>query len=92
LQEGREKAQEFVVQSQKRGEELVEQAKQAAVEEGDRLVVAARGRIDQERNEARESLRNEVAVLALSGAEQILMREVDANAHREVLDKLTAEI
>ena len=92
LQEGREKAQEFVVQSQKRGEELVEQAKQAAVEEGDRLLVTARGRIDQERNEARESLRNEVAVLALSGAEQILMREVDANAHREVLDKLTAEI
>lgn len=92
LQEGRDKAQEFVTQSQKRGEDLVEQAKQAAIEEGDRLLAAARGRIEQERNEARESLRNEVAVLALSGAEQILMREVDANAHREVLDKLTAEI
>ena len=92
LQEGRDKAQEYVTQSQKRGEDLVEQAKQAAVEEGDRLLVAARGRIEQERNEARESLRNEVALLALSGAEQILMREVDAKAHREVLDKLTAEI
>lgn len=92
LQQGRDKAQEFVVQSQQRGEEIIDQAKLAAVEEGDRLLVAARGRIDQERNEARESLRNEVAVLALSGAEQILMREVDANAHREVLDKLTAEI
>jgi len=92
LQEGRDKAQEFVTQSQKRGEDIVEQAKQSAIEEGDRLLVAARGRIDQERNEARESLRNEVAVLALSGAEQILMREIDAAAHREVLDKLTAEI
>jgi F-type H+-transporting ATPase subunit b len=92
LQEGRDKAQEFVTQSQKRGEDIIEQAKQLAIEEGDRLLVAARGRIDQERNEARESLRNEVAVLALSGAEQILMREIDAAAHREVLDKLTAEI
>jgi len=92
LQEGREKAQEFVTQSQRRGEDIVEQAKQSAIEEGDRLLVTARGRIDQERNEARESLRNEVAVLALSGAEQILMREVDATAHRDVLDKLTAEI
>jgi len=92
LAEGRDKAQEFVVQSQQRGDEIVEQAKQAAIEEGNRLLAAARGQIDTERNEARESLRNEVAVLALSGAEQILMREVDADVHREVLDKLTAEI
>jgi F-type H+-transporting ATPase subunit b len=92
LQEGRDKAQEFIVQSQKRADEIVEQAKQAAVEEGNRLLAAARGRIDQERNEARESLRNEVAVLALAGAEQVVMREIDADAHREVLDKLSAEI
>ncbi len=92
LQEGRDKAQEFVNQSQKRADEIVDLAKQAASEEGERILAAARGQIDQERNEARESLRREVAALALAGAEQVLMREVDANAHREVLDKLTAEI
>jgi F-type H+-transporting ATPase subunit b len=92
LQEGRDKAQEFVVQSQKRADEIIDQAKQAAVEEGERLLAAARGQIGTERNEARESLRNEVAALALAGAEQVLMREVDPNAHREVLDKLIAEI
>ncbi len=92
LQEGRDKAQEFINQSRQRADEIVDQAKQAAVEEGERLLAAARGQIDQERNQARESLRGEVAVLALSGAEQILMREVDAEAHREVLDKLVAEI
>ena len=92
LAEGRDKAQEFITQSQKRADEIVEEAKSTAVEEGERLLVAARSRIYQERNEARESLRNEVAVLALSGAEQVLMREVDANVHRDVLDKLTAEI
>lgn len=92
LQEGRDKAQEFVNQSQKRADEIVDQAKLAATEEGERILATARGQIDQERNEARESLRKEVATLALAGAEQVLMREVDANAHREVLDKLTAEI
>lgn len=92
LQEGRDKAQEFVNQSQKRADEIVDQAKQTASEEGERILAAARGQIEQERNEARESLRREVAALALAGAEQVLMREVDANAHREVLDKLTAEI
>ena len=92
LQEGRDRAQEFVNQSQKRADEIVDLAKNAASEEGERILAAARGQIDQERNEARESLRKEVATLALAGAEQVLMREVDANAHREVLDKLTAEI
>ncbi|MEM7466031.1 MAG: F0F1 ATP synthase subunit B [Pseudomonadota bacterium] len=92
LQKGREKAQEFITQAQKRADEIVEQAKQTAVDEGDRLLAAARSQIDQERNEARESLRGEVASLALAGAEQVLMREVDSNAHRDVLDKLTAEL
>ena len=92
LQKGREKAQEYINQAQKRADEIVEQAKTTASEEGDRLLAAARSQIDQERNEARESLRGEVASLALAGAEQVLMREVDANAHRDVLDKLTAEL
>lgn len=92
LQKGRDKAQEYISQAQKRADEIVEQAKQSASEEGDRLLAAARSQIDQERNEARESLRGEVASLALAGAEQVLMREVDANAHRDVLDKLTAEL
>ena len=92
LQEGRDKAQEFVNQSQKRADEIVEQAKQTAADEGERLLLAARAQIDQERNRARESLRLEVAGLALSGAEQIMMREIDIAAHREVLDKLATEI
>ena len=92
LQEGRDAAQAYVQQAQQRGDEIVEQAKQSAVEEGERLLAAARSQIEQERNEARESLRGQVAALALAGAEQVLMREVDANAHRDVLDKLTAEL
>ena len=92
LQEGRDKAQEFVNQSQKRADEIVEQAKQTAADEGERLLLAARAQIEQERNRARESLRLEVAGLALSGAEQIMMREIDIAAHREVLDKLATEI
>ena len=92
LQDGRNKAQEFINQANKRGDEIVDQAKQTAIAEGERLLAAARSQIEQERNEARESLRGEVAALALAGAEQVLMREVDVNAHRDVLDKLTAEL
>ena len=92
LQEGREKAQDFVTQAQKRGDDLVEEAKAQAREEAARIVTAARAQIDQERNVVREELRAQVAVLAVRGAEQILLREVDASGHSDALNKLAAEL
>ncbi len=92
LQEGREKAQEFIAQAQKRGDDLVEEAKAQAREEAARIVSTARAQIDQERNAVREELRGQVAALAVRGAEQILLREVDANAHGDALNKLAAEL
>ena len=92
LQAGREKAQEFVVQAQKRGDDLVEDAKVLAREEAERIVTAARSQIDQERNAARDELRGQVAVLAVRGAEQILMREVDSSAHGDALNKLAEQL
>jgi len=92
LREGRDKAQEFVVLAQKRGDEIVEDAKRSARDEGERLVQAARSQIDQERIEAREQLRAEVATLAVAGAEQILRREIDASAHSEALVRLGEQL
>lgn len=92
LQEGREKAQEYIAQAQKRGDDMVAEAKAQARSEAERIVAAARAQIEQERNAAREELRSQVAVLAMRGAEQILLREVDAKAHGEALEKLAAEL
>ena len=92
LREGKEKAQGFVSQAQKRGDEIIEAAKLAAQEEAERIKIAATAEIEQNRNRARDELRSQVAQLALAGAEQVLMREVDEQAHREVLDKLAADL
>jgi len=92
LREGKEKSKEFIDQAQKRHDEIVEAAKDDAREEGERILHAARGEIEQERQEAKETLRAEVSALAIAGAEQILMREVDKNAHNEVLDKISASL
>ncbi|NNM01731.1 MAG: F0F1 ATP synthase subunit B [Gammaproteobacteria bacterium] len=92
LKEGKEKAQGFIGQAEKRAAEIVEEAKATARDEGDRLVAAARGQIEQERNEARETLRGQVTQLAIAGAEQILLREVDSNAHKDMLGKLSADL
>ncbi|MCZ6773522.1 MAG: F0F1 ATP synthase subunit B [Proteobacteria bacterium] len=92
LREGKEKAQGFVSQAQKRGDEIIEAAKLAAQEEAERIKIAATAEIEQNCNRARDELRSQVAQLALAGAEQVLMREVDEQAHREVLDKLAADL
>ena len=92
LQEARNQAADILGQAEKRGVQLVEEAKQNAKAEGDRIVVAAKAEIKQEFNRAKEQLRAQVAVLAVSGAEKILKREVDAKAHAQLLQGLEAEL
>jgi F-type H+-transporting ATPase subunit b len=92
LSESKQQAQEIINQAQKRANEIVDEAKDSAREEADKIKAAATADIDQQVNSAREHLRKEVSVIALAGAEQILKREVDANAHAAVLDDLVAQI
>ncbi len=92
LRVGKHKAQDFINQAHKRADEIVEAAKHTAREEAERIKQSAGAEIEQNRNRARDELRGQVARLALVGAEQILMREVDEKVHRDVLDKLAANL
>ncbi len=92
LRHGKDKAAEVLANAHKRADEIVEEAKLKGRGEGARIVEAARLQVEQEVQQAREQLRGEVAKLAIAGAEQILMREVDSAVHREVLDKLSARL
>ncbi len=88
----RDKAGEIVDQANQRHGQILEQAKDDAVDERRKQVVAGEAEITQSANQAREELRATVASLAVLGARQILEKEVDENTHRELLDKLIAEI
>ena len=92
VREARERAQDILSQADKRAAELVEEAKNQAKAEGDRMIAGAKAEIDQEVFRAKESLRSQVAVLAVQGAEKILRREVDAKAHADLLNAVTAEL
>ena len=92
VDEGKQQANEIITQAQKRGDDILEDAKRAARVEGERLVEAARAEIARERTEAREQLRQEVAALAVLGAEQILMREVDKTVHDDALARIGSEL
>ena len=71
---------------------MVEEAKIRASEEGAKIVAAAKAEAEQESLKARESLRGQVAALAVKGAEQILRREVNAGVHAELLTRLQTEL
>ena len=88
----RDKAGEIVDQANQRHGQILEQAKDDAVDERRKQVTAGEAEITQSANQAREELRATVASLAVLGARQILEKEIDENTHRELLDKLIAEI
>jgi F-type H+-transporting ATPase subunit b len=92
LREGHQKAQEAVAYAQKRADEMVEEAKANARVEAERIIASAQDQIAQEIQQARDALQREVGRLALAGAEQVLLREVDAVAHKAFLDKLAARL
>ena len=92
LQRARAQAGEILTQAEKRGVAMVEEAKAAAKAEAERVVASAKAEIEQEVFRAREALRAQVSVLAVTGAEKILKREVDAKAHAQLLSGLEAEL
>lgn len=92
LREAKDQAAEIVNLAQKRAGELVDESKQAAREEGERMVTAARAEIDREVQKAKEGLRQQVAVLAISAAEQILQKEVDRNIHKNIIENLDKQL
>lgn len=73
-------------------QQMIEEAKGRASEEGAKIIAAARSEAEQEALKARESLREQVAGLAVKGAEAILRREVNASVHAELLGRLKAEL
>ncbi len=88
----RGRAADIVAQAEKRATQVIEEAKIAAKAEGDREKAAAKADIQQEAQRAREQLREQVAVLAVAGAEKILRREVDAKAHADLLDGIKKQL
>ena len=71
---------------------MIEEARDTAVAEGERLIVVARNEIASETARARGELRAEVGKLAIAGASRVLQREIDAKAHAQLLDDLAARI
>ena len=76
----------------RRGQGIIEEAKARAVEEANKIIAAAQAEAGQQTVKAREALREQVALLAVKGAEQILRKEVNAGVHTDLLSRLKTEL
>jgi len=92
LREARVKANEIIAQAETRRLQIIDAAKDEAVAEAQRVKASADAEIEQSANKAREELRKQVSTLALAGAEKLIRREIDGNAHKALLDELASEI
>ena len=78
--------------AERRAQAIIEEAKGRATEEANKIVAAARVEAEQQTVKARETLREQVATLAVKGAEQILRKEVNAGIHADLLSRLKTEL
>ncbi|AUX61572.1 F0F1 ATP synthase subunit B [Simonsiella muelleri] len=92
LSEGRTQVTELVANAEKRAAQIVEEAKTQAANEAARITAQAKADVETEINRAREVLREQVAVLAVKGAESILRCEIDEKQHAKLLSTLKQEL
>lgn len=92
LAAARVQAQDILASANKQAVQLVEQAKGTAQQEAARIVAKAQEDVAREVGHAREALRKQVGELAVVGAAKILKREINAQAHADVLNDLAARI
>ena len=78
--------------AERRGQTIVAEAKAKATDEANKIIAAAQAEAQQQMTKARDALRDQVAALAVKGAEQILSKEVNAGVHADLLGRLKTEL
>ena len=92
MAEARTEGAQRVADAEKRAQMAADEIKQNAQAEAARIIAQAKAEAEQQVTRARETLRDQVAVLAVKRAEQILKREVNAQVHADLLNQLKAEL
>lgn len=90
--DARQQAGQIRDQATQQANQIVAEARDEGIKERDRQIAAGQSELELQTNRAKEELRTKVAALAVNGAEKLLQREIDANAHKDLLDDLVREI
>ena len=92
LAQSRNETASRLADAERRAQAIIEEAKARATDEGNKIIAAAKAEAEQQSVQVREALREQVSVLAVKGAEQILRKEVNAGVHADLLNRLKTEL
>ena len=92
IKKARVQASEIIDKAQQQANQILDKAKADALLEGARQKAIAQTEIEGMVGKARETLRGQVATLAVQGAQKIIQREINPDAHKVLLDQLVTEI
>jgi F-type H+-transporting ATPase subunit b len=92
MKEAKRTATEVIEQANKRKAQIIDEAREEAQAERQKILAQAAAELEAERNRARDDLRKQVATLAVAGAEKILERAIDKDAQKDILDNITAKL
>jgi len=92
LREAKRTATEVIEQANKRKTQILDEAREEAQAERQKILAHAEAEVEAERNRVRDELRKQVATLAIAGAEKIIERSIDKDAHKDILDNITAKL
>jgi F-type H+-transporting ATPase subunit b len=92
LREAKAQASKIIEQAKNRATQLVEEETQKGQAEREKIIAQGYAEVEAEKNRVKEDLRKQVAALAVSGAQKILAREIDAAAQKDIVEKLVKEL
>ncbi len=92
IREAKQQATHIIEQANLHSAQLVEESKLQAKQEGQRIVEMAQSEIDREVTKAKEELKSRLGALAVTAAEKIIQRHIDASAQNDLLNDLAADL
>lgn len=87
IDEARQEARALITQANSTAQRLVAEAEDKAQREGERLIASAQAEIALARQRAVDEVTAQVATLVISVARQVIGREIDPAAHRDLVDE-----
>lgn len=92
IEQAKAQANEILIRTQKQADEIIHQAKEEAQKVSQRQLESALAEIEQAKFKAREELKQQLALLVVQGATQIIGREVNAQDHQRLLQELNEKL
>lgn len=92
VRQARVQSEDIIGNANKQASLIIDEAKEEAIKERNIIVSSGHKHVEQALQQAKIDLQQQVARLALYGAEKILLRTINPSDHKDLLDNLSKEL